>query len=406
MTTVFLGRQPILDRNRRTYGYEFLYRGGQHDAAFFSDPDEATRAVLERSMLEWGFGRVLGGRQGFINASETFLRSGLYQVLKPDTVVIELAASLELDDATLAELRTARAAGYRLALDGVTDVARIADMPVTSLVDVLKVDVARVDPAELELLVPDLRVLAPRAHLLAEKVEDHDVFERCQALGFQFFQGYFFAKPEVLSRRTRPVHRSAALALLAEVQRPDIDVPRLEELVSSDPTLAYRLLSLVNSSAFGLADTVDSVRRAIVLLGIDKVRHIAALLTLSASSADNEELVVLAATRARMAGELAAERALSGSAFMAGLLSVLDAIFDVPLADLLGELPLPEVVTEALLEGTGPIGEVLEAVRAFERADVVSIESLRPGGVDEMCSAFGSAAMWADALRLQLSSRT
>ena len=147
------------------------------------------------------------------------------------------------------------------------------------------------------------------------------------SLGFDLYQGYFFAEPEVLTTMARPSGSSAALGLMAEIQRHDLDIARAEELVSSDVTLAYRLLSVVNSSAFGLNRRVESLRHAIVLLGLNQVRHLATLLALSSSSAVDEELIALGAVRARLAASLIEFPDLRDGAFTAGLLSVTDAIF-------------------------------------------------------------------------------
>jgi len=400
-STVYLGRQPVLDRHRRTYGYELLYRNGRENAAFFGDPDDATRCLVERTLLEWGLDHVLHGGVGFVNVGAGFLVSGTFHVLPADHMILELLEDIEFDPAVVDVIVEAHRAGYRFALDDIVHADHVPDS-VMKLIDIVKVDVLAAERAMLPQLVDRLRQRAPRALLLAEKVEEVADFDQCVEMGFDLFQGYFFAKPEVLSRTARPVNSSAALALLVEMQRPLIDIGRMESLVTGDPTLAFRLLALVNSSLAGLTSRVSSVHQAIVLLGIEQVRQLASLLTMASSAHTNQELVVLAATRARMARTLAPTAALATSAFTVGLLSVIDTLFRTPMADLIVELPLSQDIADALLGRGGELGQVLDTIRAYEAADVAGLEQLHPDGLEELRLAFGDATAWADDFRRQI----
>lgn len=403
-TSVFLGRQPIFDRKRRTYAYELLYRNDQQNVAFFSDPDNATRRVLEVAMLEWGFDRVIGDRFGFINAEAGILHSGLLSLLPVDRAVVELVETVVIDDRLIASVRSAREAGMRFALDDVTDLSRPRLTELAGLVDFVKIDLSVVPPTELAELVANVRSTFGGAQILAEKVEDPTQFALAVQLGFDLFQGYFFAKPEVLKRAERPANLAAAVQLLAEANQPVVDLDRIEHLIANDPTLAYGLLKVVNSSSYGLTVHVQSIRHAMVLLGIGQVRQLATLLTMAGNSQNvSDELVVLAATRARMAARLAGDDIeLSNGAFTAGLLSVIDVVFHCSMHELVADLPLPQPVRRALLDGTGPVGNVLAAVYAFERADTAALERLRPDDGERMRDAFGEGAEWAENFRKTL----
>jgi EAL and modified HD-GYP domain-containing signal transduction protein len=191
--------------------------------------------------------------------------------------------------------------------------------------------------------------------------------------------------------------------LLAEVSRTDVDIARIESLISSDPSLAYSLLRLVNSSSFGLNVRVESIRQAIVLLGLVQVRQLAVLLTMAKNSvATSEEIIVLASIRAHMAQQLAPE-AIAPLAFTTGLLSVIDTVLGTPMDELVSGLPLPVEVKDALLAGKGPIGEVMDVVYAFERADVTAVEQMRPGQADRMREIYASSVAWAEEVRRELS---
>ncbi|MCB0998725.1 MAG: HDOD domain-containing protein [Acidimicrobiales bacterium] len=403
-TSVFLGRQPIFDTSRRTYAYELLYRNGAENLAFFRNPDDATRRVLEVAMLEWGFDRVVGDRFGFINAASGILHSGILDILPADRAVIELEPGVELDWATVEAIRAARGRGLRFALEGVTsiDVAGYAD--VAPFVDIVKVDVQSVPTAKLPRLVAGITATFPSALKLAAKVEEPSEFDETRELGFDLFQGYFFAKPEVMGRTERPANLAAAVQLMAEVNRPEVDLDRVEDLIATDPTLAYGLLRLVNSSSYGLTVHVQSIRHAIVLLGLAQVRHLAVLLTMATKAATvNEELIVLAATRAKMAASLAGDDAqMANNCLTAGLLSVIDAVFQSPMEELVGDLPLQADVRAALVDGSGPVGAVLAAVYAFERADAAALDRLRPDDAEHLRESFGDGAAWGEALRREL----
>jgi EAL and modified HD-GYP domain-containing signal transduction protein len=403
-TSVFLGRQPIFDRKRRTYAYELLYRNGTENMAFFRDPDDATRRVLEVAMLEWGFDRVVGDRYGFINAAAGILHSGILDILPAERAVIELDPTMSFDWNAIEAIRGASKKGLRFALDDLSSIDNPGLVDVAPFISVVKIDLQSVGLDRLPRLTAQVRQMFPNALRLAQKVEDPSEFDDASALGFDLFQGYFFAKPEVMGRTERPANLTAAVQLMAEVNRPEVDLDRVEQLIATDPTLAYGLLRLVNSSSYGLTVHVQSIRHAIVMLGLAQVRHLAVLLTMATSAQRvNEELIVLAATRAKMAAGLAGDDTqLANACFTAGLLSVIDAVFQCPMSELVADLPLQADVRNALLDGSGPVGAVLAAVYAFERADTAALDRLRPDAAQQLREHFGAGAVWGETLRREL----
>ena len=398
--SVYLGRQPILDGRRRRRGYELLYRSGDVATAFFADPDDATRSVVERALLEWGLDNLVGRATAYINVTAEFLHSGLMSILPPDKVVLELLETVEFDSATLSAVRHGVRRGYRFALDDVVSVDGLA--PVLPYVDVVKVEVLSMHPDETRALVADLRTLAPHARLLAEKVETLESFEHCYNLGFDLFQGYFFARPEIVERQARPIGQHTALMLMTAVQDPNISFTRLAELANTDPTLAYRLLRLVNAISTGLPTRIESVHQAIVLLGTEHVRQLATLLTLAANATNNRELITLAVTRAHMACQLLVGRPEANGAFTAGLLSVIDVVFQAPMGELVDDLPIAEEVRAALIHGIGPVGEALMIVRAHEQADMATLLASSSFTMAAIQAAAGDAAVTAARLEAQI----
>lgn len=399
---LFLGRQAILDRERRTHGYELLFRDGPDATSFFHNPDDATKRVIERALLHWGMERIVGKHVGYINAGPAVIRLGLHRALPPESVVIELREDEPFDGTTIDALLRAKRDGYRFALDNVSSLGQLDASGALPHVHAVKVEFAHTDPDALDAIVDRIRARGAGPTLIAEKLETETDFRRAVDLGFDLFQGYFFARPELLEREARPANIAAAVALLAEMQRGDLDLDRIEELVAGDVTLTWRLLAVVNSSAFGFHQRVDSLRHAIVLLGVNQVRNIATLLALSMTKDADEELIMLGAVRARVASALATSPAHRGGAFTVGLLSVTDAIYQTPMEELIDDLPVTREIAAALLDGAGELGRLLAIARACEEADVDTLETMLPGGVHLARAAYGEAMQWADGLRQQM----
>lgn len=402
MSNVFLGRQPILDRERKTFGFELLYRDGTSATSFFDNPDDASRIVMERALLSWGMERIIGDRFGFINVGPNLIGTGIHRALPPEGIIFEIREDEDFNAETINAFKNARRDGYHFALDNVTGLESLRRSQLLPYMSMVKIEAGKTSVDELAHLVRFARQEVPGVSLVAEKVENLETFVTCSDAGIDLFQGYFFAEPEILSRAARPTSSASALALMAEMQRDDIDVDRTEELVATDPTLAYRLLSVVNSSAFGLNRKVESLRHAIVMLGISQVRHLAVLLALGTGARASEELIARGAERARLASRLETNEDLRNAAFTVGLLSVTDAIFQTPMEELLRDLPISDDIADALLFGTGPHGRTMEIIRACEDADVEALTELMPGGFSELRDAYGDAISWANQIRQQV----
>lgn len=404
---IFLARQPILDEDRATFGYELLYRSNASDeSAMVTDPDAATQAVVERTLLDWGIDTVVGDRFGFINVGPDIFSSGLYRALPAEGIVAEVRATAPVDDEMVDALVLARREGYHIALDHVQSLDVVKNSRILEHASMIKVDIAATPASEIQQIVRLGKQVNPQMKFIAERVETYEQFDISVTLGFELFQGYFFAKPQLLSRRARPANAVAALNLLAEVQKPDIDIGEIEELVGRDPTLAFKLLGVVNSCSFGLSRRVGSLRQAIVLLGLRHVRDLAMLLTLSATDDVSGELVLLGATRARLCALLAedpkSEASGSDVAFTVGLLSVTDALYGTTLEELMEELPVEPQVTAALLDGVGPLAKHLEIARACERGDVDTLTDLVGDRLDEVLKLSSEALQWADDFRSEV----
>jgi len=364
MDEIFVGRQPIYNRKLEVVGYELLYRSSLHNQAQFLDGDQATGEVILNAFLELGLENISGRYPAFINLSRSFLVGDKPLPFSHKRVVLEVLENIEPDAMVIESLRRLAQNGYIIALDDF--VYRPELEPLAELAHIIKVDVLGVDPDALTERVGQLK--RHKARLLAEKVESHDEFERCKQLGFDYFQGYFFCKPNIVRGRSRPVNRLVLMNLLAELQRPETDINKLEKLVAQDAALTYRLLRYVNSPCVAIRRKVESLRRALVIIGANTIKNWITLILFTRLDDKPRELMVTALVRARMCELLGAAHRHDGldRFFTVGLLSAMDALMDQPMEDVLNELPLVEEVKAALRTRDGHLGHVLEQVLLYE----------------------------------------
>jgi EAL and modified HD-GYP domain-containing signal transduction protein len=395
---LYIARQPILDNAGGNAGFELLYR---NPGAGFPGGTDATYAVADRAMYIWGLDTLTGDRTAFININLETLASGALDALPPQRVVFELPSEA-FDGESIATVRAAANRGYRFAVDNLTTFDPVRLGAYKGAISHLKIPVADMPVDDIAHLHQQLQVILPGVITVAYKVETRDMFKAMENIGFTLFQGYFFAEPELLEAENRPTGVSITYLLFAEVTRPDVDIKRIEHLITSDPGMAYAVLRLVNSSAIGLATTIESISQAIILLGFARIRQLAFLLSMARDNrSGTDELVVLAALRSRFAGCLA-PKGLTAAAETAGLLSVIDAVFGASMEELLADIPISQQIRDALTGHGGPVGDILDVVYAFERADVAAIERLRPGEADELRELYAASVAWAETVRAEL----
>jgi EAL and modified HD-GYP domain-containing signal transduction protein len=371
MSNIYIARQPIYDRRLAVYGYELLYRADATNAAGEVDGELATSQVLVNALMEIGLDALVGQGQAFINLTERYILAGLPEVLTPEGVVLEVLENV-LPHATLLEaLAALKDRGYTIALDDF--VYHDDKRPLLALADVIKVDLLAVAAPELEAQVQRLKAYG--VQLLAEKVETQEEYERCKALGFDYFQGYFFSKPHLIQGRRAPTNRLALLRLLATLQNPALEFAELETIIAQDVSLSYRILRCINSAQYYLGRKVASTKHAVTLMGTKTLRSWITILTLS-NLDDHKpfELMRTTLVRAKMCEALApAQRLAADSAFTVGLFSTLDAFTDQPMAEALAQLPLTDDINQALSARQGPLGGLLQTTIAYEQGQWDSV---------------------------------
>jgi EAL and modified HD-GYP domain-containing signal transduction protein len=367
---IFLGRQPILDRDQRIVAYELLFRSADTDTAGVTDDMQATASVIQHAFGEMGVQAVLGSQLGFINVSADMLLSDLVELLPRERVVLELLETIIVTDAVVERCRVLKQQGFTLALDDF--VFADSHRPLLALVDIVKVDLLQHDRSELQVAVNQLKPWPVK--LLAEKVDSAEQAAYCHALGFDLFQGYYFARPSVLTTKRADPSQLALIRLLGLVLS-DADTQQVEQVLKQHPSLTYNLMRLVNSVASGARRNITSVSQAIMVLGRKQLqRWLQLLLFTLQAGAPYPSPLLLAATRGKMMERLAEKQQRNADyrdeAFMAGILSLIETLIDKPLADIVGELNLSERLAAALLHREGEMGRLLQLVESVEQPDL------------------------------------
>jgi c-di-GMP phosphodiesterase len=397
---VFVARQPIYDASMDVAAYELLYRGSPASpSAQIGDPGRAALDVIEAAALEIGLDRLSGGLPVHINFPQELLLTVPELPLQAGRVVIEILEDVRASPQVLQGIRTLRARGHRIALDDYSP--QDSDPRLLEVADVVKLEVTHPPADELARLARELK--AAGLELVAENVESREDFERCTALGFKGFQGGFLQQPETFSARRVPVSRLGALRLAASLQNEDYSLDEVERLLCQDVSLSYRVLRCINSSYYNLPRKVDSIRQAIVILGLDTLRQLCGLLCLQGLDDRPPSLILQAMTRGRMCeqlGRLAGARD-AGPFFITGLFSLLNALLGLPTRKIVEELPLAPEVAKALVSGEGQLGAALQCTRAYERGvwDHAVYADLAPHLIR---AAYLDALFWAEQSRALL----
>ena len=363
---VFVARQPIYDASMAVVAYELLYRASPRSrSALIGDPRDATLEVITGAALEIGLDRLAGGLPVHINFPEEMLARLPELPLQAARVVVEVLEDVRASPQVLQGIRTLRARGHRIALDDYSPQG--SDSRLLEVADIVKLEITHPPADELARMARELR--AAGLELIAENVESREQFERCITLGFKGFQGNFLQEPETFSARRVPVSRLGALRLAASLQNEDYSLDEVERLLSQDISLSYRVLRCINSSYYNLPRRIDSIRQAIVILGLDTLRQLCGLLCLQGFDDRPPSLIVQAMTRGRMCEQLSklAGTHDAGPFFITGLFSLLNALLGLPTRKIVEELPLTPAVAKALVAGEGPLGAALQCTRAYER---------------------------------------
>ena len=368
MATIFLARQPIYDSSLSVFAYELLYRNKVSEQAEVVNGNRATSDVIISALIDIGLENIVGARLAFINMTRDFLIGDLPLPQMQEQIVLEVLENDVPDEALQTGLEDLESSGYRIALNDFIYTPKFDRL--LEISQFVKLDVSILSDEDLKTHVDLLRKHSVK--LLAERVESQEKFEQCKELGFDYFQGFFFCKPKVVIGKRVEGNRMIVLKLISELQNPEVSIDELESLIGHDPTLAYHLLRYMNSAFYALRIKIESIKHALTLLGTDEVKKWASLmLMLKLSDQKPKELMLTGMMRAKMAEVLgsADPDVNADQCFAVGLFSIIDALLDMSLEEVLDALPLTQEMSLALSSRAGKMGEILHNIELYEQAD-------------------------------------
>jgi len=397
---VYVGRQPIFHQALNVYGYELLFRSGHTAHANVIDGNHATSQVIINTFIEIGVEHITNNRQTFINLTRDFLLGEIPLPLHSENIVLQILEDVEVDGALLAAVQKLSAEGFTIALDDF--VLKEKNRALLPHADIIKLDLIAMDSETLKKHVHIFKKL--NIKLLAEKIETEAEYEMCRQLGFDYYQGYYFCKPRVMSGKHLPANRLALLEMIAKLQSPACDMDELEQIISRDIAISYKLLRIINSPFYGITSKVDSIKKALIVLGLKQLKSWVTVIGLSMVDDKPAELVNLSLTRAKMCEQLATGFGCNeNAAFTVGLFSMLDVLLDKPLAELVQQLPLDVDVTTALLAREGKPGDLLRLVTLYEKGDWQAVDTFKLE-MHTLRQAYLDALAWSYTITSQISS--
>ncbi|MCP3952147.1 MAG: HDOD domain-containing protein [Desulfobacterales bacterium] len=397
---VYVARQPIFDRKKNIAAYELLFRDSMSNAFPDIDGDVATSKLLTRSFFNIGIDQLTGGKKAFINFTEDLLLKQVPTMFPAEEVVVEVLEDVTAADEVVRACEQITQKGYVLALDDF--IYRDDLTKLIALADIIKIDFMLTPLDEIREML--LRLAEYDVEFLAEKIETYEEYQVSREMGFKYFQGYFFSKPEILkSTDIAPSHISL-LQIVAELNREDCRMEKLEEMVNVDVSVSYKLLRYINSAYFQRVQEITSIRQALVLLGENGIRQFIMLVTAAELAGDKpNELIRASIIRAKfceLLGKTAGEGVDPAELFLVGLFSMLDAMLDASMDAIVEQLPFSESVQKALVDRKGVLADYLDLVTAYESGDWKACRELGcliTISEEVLPASYAAAVGWADA---------
>ncbi|MBE0457914.1 HDOD domain-containing protein [Pseudoalteromonas sp. KG3] len=363
---VFVARQAIFNRRQHVVAYELLFRNST--ANYFPDIEEsvATAKLIMENQLNFGTRHITSGKKALINIGPDSLKMDLCAFLPSQDVVLELLETIEPTEENYQLCRALFHKNFVLALDDFVYEPKWERF--LKLIKLIKFDIQITPLQQIAPLIKKLKKYN-KLKLLAEKIETVDDFKTAHRMGFDYFQGYFFAKPVVIQQKDIDINYALALTIYAQVMKQNPDINAIARLFQLDTALAFKLLRLINSGVFPVQKEIESLKQALVYLGHDHIKKLVSLIiTAHVAQTKPSELIKVCIIRARFC-ELIANRVApsqANSAFLTGLFSLLDAILDRPMEQLLTRLPFPDSIKAALMQEKNTLYYILETVKAYE----------------------------------------
>ncbi|PCC13380.1 EAL and HDOD domain-containing protein [Pseudoalteromonas sp. JB197] len=393
----YAARQPILNREKKLIGYELLFRDGINNVFPDIDGDVATTRLIEGSQFNFGLEDLTDNKPAYINFTLKTLLKGYPTLLGKNAIVVEILETVQPGKRLLAIVKDLKEKGYTLALDD------YIHQPVWRhfypFIDIIKIDFLTCDIEVVKTLINDLKPF-PHIKLLAEKIETHEVYNQAFELGFDYFQGFFFAKPEMVKSRAISPSSMALAELLYETSTVEINLNKITETFERDVNLSYKLLRYSNSAAFTKRAEISTIKQALITLGANEIKKLLSLLFAAQVSTDKPmELIRLSLTRARFSELLAISHGKfkdTGMVFLTGMMSLMDAILDESMQSVMQKLPLSNEIKAALLNDEGLLASYLNLVKFYEQGNWQAANEISQqlGLGDKVPDAYHEAISW------------
>ena len=400
---IYVARQPIFDIKKCIFGYELLFRADM--ANFFPDieGDSATSKLLSNSFFNIGIEKIAGSNLAFINFTQELLLKQLPLMFSQDRLVVEILEDVQPERDVIEACQEIALNGYIIVLDDFFYKPSLE--PLIEVADIIKIDVKATPLEEVGDLVK--KMTERGVDLLAEKVETHDEFNRALEMGFRYFQGFFFSKPEVLTGKEISTPQMQLLEIMAEVNKENFEFNRLEKMIVRDASISYKLMRLINSTYFKRAKEISSIRQAIVMIGEVGIRRFLSLISMAGLAGNKpDELIKVSLVRAKfceLLGNHPGSRVETSELFTLGLFSLIDAIMDDTMENLMSQIPISGNIKEVLISGTGDLSGYLTLVESYERGDWEEIEdATNIMGIDQsdLPRQYMESLGWADSLNI------
>lgn len=398
---IYVARQPIFDQNKKIYGYELLFRDSMENLFSGIDGNTATSKVLSNSFLNIGIDKLIGKGVAFINFTGELIINQAPKLFSSSQLVIEVLEDVKAEKDVVESCIELSRQGYKIALDDFTYNDEIT--PLIEVADIIKFDFRATPPDEIVKSMDKLKKY--NLMLLAEKVETYEEFNQALDMGFKYFQGYFFSKPEVIEGRDISPAKINLLQIMAEVNQPDFKFSKVEEIISKDVSLSYKLMRYINSAYYRRVNEISSIKQAILLLGERGIRSFLSLIAMAKLS-DNkpDELIRTSVIRAKFCELMSRYLSSCKNAselFTLGIFSSIDAILDDTMENIMAKLPLSANIKNALVNNTGELSFCLDIAKSYERGDWSRFSELTKDhkiNQEKLPQSFLEAITWADAI--------
>ena len=400
---IYIARQPIFDIRKCIFGYELLFRSDMSDYFPEIDSNSATSKLLSNSFFNIGIEKIAGSNLAFINFPQELLLKQLPLMFSQDKLVVEIMEDVQPVEEVIEACQEIALNGYIIVLDDFF--YKPALEPLIEVADIIKIDIQTTPIEEVDEIVK--KITAKGVDLLAEKVETHDEFKRAHDMGFRYFQGFFFSKPEVLRSKEISTSQMHLLEIMAEVNKEDFEFSKLEKMIVRDASISYKLMRLINSTFFKRAKQISSIRQAIILIGETGIRRFLSLIAMAGlASGKPDELIKVSLIRAKFCELLGTQiggRIDPSELFTMGLFSLIDAIMDDSMENLMSQIPLSSDIKDVLISKDGNLGNFLALIESYEKGDWEQIQKVADNmGIDEndLPRHYMESLSWADSMNV------